>query len=206
MQSQRVFWVAIAAAAWLLVGGISQSEVTTPEAPRQAGYEVLAACPAVPNDTTPIAGLHTAWAIDEPSAGGIRLLFADHPLACRRDSHLLGGTMDGKTCTPSWQFAFTLSADLQKPGTYNLNDYEADYADSVVMSIPSKGCSGGGCMGGGSGAAGGAKGPDSTIEIYSVTDECVTGRILRLERGVSTPPPPDFTGTFQAVRCTPESQ
>jgi len=44
----------------------------------------------------------------------------------------------------------------------------------------------------------GTKGPNGTIEIDSVSEECVTGRVLRLDKSWSNPEQPDFTGAFQA--------
>ena len=202
MRNQRLFWGAIAIAAWFLAGGVRQSASVAKAGRSPVGEKVRGACPAVPNDAAPIAGLQTAWAIRDPKTETIRLVFGDHDLACR--DLPLGGPMHTEPCVASWEFAFTLSPAHQTPGVYNLHDYEANYAESAVIPQPDReGCqSEGGCMGMGMGAAGGAKGPDSTVEIYSVSDECVTGRIHRLERGASTPPPPDFTGTFQALVCT----
>ena len=205
VQNQRFFWVTIAAAAWLLAGGITNKKSASSAAQRPAPEAIRGTCPAVPNDAAPIAGLQTARAIRDASLPGLRLVFADHALACR-DLPRGPVSMAGDPCVSSWEFAFTLPPEAQQPGVYNLNDYQADYAESFSASLPGggDGCrSGGGCVGGGTGAAGGAKGPDSTIEIYSVSEECITGRILRLERGSGTGVP-DFTGTFQALVCTTE--
>ena len=206
MQSQRVFWVAIAAAAWFVWGGVSVEKPATIAArPVTAGNAALAACPALPTDAKPIAGLHTAWAIYDQTSGGIRLVFSDHERACRDIDRGAPPFGDGR-CVSSWEFAFTLPPDAQKPGTYNLHDYESDYAEKMVFATPRKdGCqSGTDCMGGGTGAAGGAKGPESTVEIFSVSEECVTGHIQRLVTG-HIQPEVDFTGTFQAVVCKPAS-
>jgi hypothetical protein len=158
----------------------------------------------LPNDTPSITGLQSAWAVREAGSSNIRLVFSDQAAVCS-NADLNKISPDGDHCVPGWHFAFTLSYDLLKPGIYDLHDYEANYAESVVTTTPADGCRGEpGCMGRGMGSAGGAKGPDSTIEIYSVTDECVTGRILRLERGGGSSDV-DFTGGFQAVVCTPSS-
>jgi len=147
-----------------------------------------------------MANVKTAWAMRQPS-GDVRLLFSDQTLACRDPER---APIPSPECNPRWHFAFTLTPYLQAPGVYNLNEYEVGYEDSVVMQTPAHGCnSSPGCMGSGTGAAGGAKGPDGTIEIYSVSEECVTGRVLRLEKGWSNPEQPDFTGAFQAVICAP---
>jgi hypothetical protein len=206
MHKQRVYWVGIAAAAWLLWGGMSVKDARPSKPHAGASNAAHGECPAVPGDAKPIAGLQTAWAIRNETSNGVRLVFADHPRACADLDRFGSSNIDGP-CTPSWQFAFTLPPDAQMPGVYNLHDYEADYARQTVESVPSSGgCQqGDSCMGGSTGAAGGAKGPESTIEIYSVSEECVTGRIHRLETGQIQPPPPDYTGTFQAVVCKPSA-
>jgi hypothetical protein len=203
MKSRKLLWVAIAASAVVSLGRVSQSKTASPGALSALEDSARAACPAVPSEAPPIAGLKTVWAIRETTTSGVRLLFADHPVECRNpDWHR--SLPDDKTCVDKWLFAFTLPPERLQPGVYDLHDYEADYAESVVTTAPGEGCgSGPECMGGAMGSAGGGKGPDSTIEIYSANDECVTGRILRLQRsGLSQH---DFTGAFQAVICSPSS-
>jgi hypothetical protein len=202
MKSGKPHWIALACGAVLCIGGVSQSKTALPAAERTFDDAFRRACPATPAGATPIAGVKTAWAIKEAS-GGVRLLFSDQVLACRNPDWIHDLSI-GPECMASWKFAFTLPPDLQKPGVYDLHGYEADYAESVVTSLPPQGCSSEpSCGGTASGSAGGGKGPESTIEIYDVTDECMTGRIQRLDRGVSNSEV-DFTGTFQAVLCTPE--
>jgi hypothetical protein len=89
--------------------------------------------------------------------------------------------------------------------TYDLSDHELAYTDFIVeTTFASGGCnSEPGCSLTGRGA-GGAKGPDGTIEILSVTDTCVTGRVLGLEHGRPSPPAPDFAGGFRATVCARE--
>jgi hypothetical protein len=156
---------------------------------------------ALPDGVTPIAGLMTAWAIAQPSSSSVRLLFADHAVACRNPSRSGGGP--GVPCVDSWRLALTLPPELLTPGVYNLNEYyDLDFSTEISETMPGGGCnSGGGCSGHGSGSAGGAKGPDGTIQIDDVSESCITGRILRLTTGSSDDP--DFTGGFQAMRCTP---
>jgi hypothetical protein len=188
------------ALAAVLLGSAPPRQAITAAPNATAQPQTRAECASTPDGIAPIANLKTAWAMRQPS-GDVRFLFSDQTLACRDPERAPGPSSE---CDPSWYFAFTLAPSLQVPGVYNLNDYEVGYEDSVVMQTPASGCnSSPSCMGSGSGSAGGAKGPDGTIEIYSVSEDCVTGRILRLDTGWSSPERPDFTGAFQAMICAP---
>jgi len=200
---RHLSWAAVTVLGALLLGSAPPREATTAAPNAAAPPQARGECASTPDGISPIANLKTAWAMRQPS-GGIRLLFSDQTLACRDPKR---DPIPSPECNPSWHFAFTLTPYLQSPGVYNLNEYEVSYADSVVMQTPASGCnSSPSCLGGGSGSGGGAKGPDGTIEIYSVSDECVTGRVLRLDRGWSNPEPPDFTGAFQAVICAGDGE
>ena len=207
MNTRPIYAAVIIGGASVALGSISPSNANSAGLSPALGHsnQVPAplACPDVPGNVAPISGLKTAWAIRQPTSP-IRLLFSDQALACR-DFDRGGGTLDRGTCIPSWQFALTLPPEIQKPGVYNLSDYnDLDFAENVVVATPAQGCNGSsGCTGHGTGSAGGAKGPDGTIEIYSATDECVTGRVLRLNMNLSDSEV-DFTGSFQAVVCTSE--
>jgi len=203
MNHRKLPWLAVAAGALLSLGGISQRETAAPAVQVASSDLVRAVCADAPNAAPPIGGLQTAWAMPEASASGLRLLFSNQAIACRNPDWTHGPGRDD-SCDPGWTFAFTLPPELQKPGVYDLHEYEVGYAETVVSVLPTNGCaSRPGCSGTSMGSAGGAKGPDGTIEIDSITDACVTGRILRLERGGSSEV--DFTGAFQAVVCTPGS-
>jgi len=205
MNTRTLGYGSVAAIAWMLLGGASPSRAIAGaggNASQPSASEwTRSACTALPDGVTPIAGLMTAWAIAQPSSSSVRLLFADHALACRNPSR--SGLQPGEPCFDSWRFALTLPPELLIPGIYNLSDYsDLDFTTAVTETAPSGGCnSGGGCSGYGTGTAGGAKGPDGTIQIEDVSESCITGRILRLKTGL--PDGPDFTGGFQAVRCTP---
>ncbi|HMJ52506.1 MAG TPA: hypothetical protein VK540_10535 [Polyangiaceae bacterium] len=206
MNLRPFVWAATAAGISILLGGASQGKTPASGVPRAPGNPVSevssAECPAVPDGVPMIDGLQTAWAIPQPSSSSIRLLFSDQALGCGDpDWHGPPPPIE-RDCINSWQFALTLPPELQKPGVYDLASYAVDYADKVTTVTPGSGCNGAGCTGTGSGSAGGAKGPDATIEIYSVSDACISGRILRLSTGSSNAEP-DFTGAFSAVICTP---
>ena len=205
MNTRTLGFGSIAAITSVLLGGASPSRAIAGAggngAEPAASDRTWSVCAAMPDGVTSIAGLMTAWAIAQPSSSSVRLLFADHALACRDPKRT--GFQPGEPCFDSWRFALTLPPELLTPGVYNLSDYyDVDFTTEVTETVASGGCnSGGGCSGFGTGAAGGAKGPDGTIQIDDVSDSCITGRVLRLKTGSSDGP--DFTGGFQAVRCTP---
>ena len=203
LNMRALSWAAVTAFGALLLGSAPPRQPTTAAPNAAAPPQARGECASIPDGISPIPNLKTAWAMRQPS-GGIRLLFSDQTLACHDPQRAPSASPE---CHPGWHFAFTLPPSLQAPGVYNLNEYEVGYEDNVEMATPASGCnSSPGCMGTGSGAAGGAKGPDGTIEIYSVSEECVTGRVLRLDKGWSNPEQPDFTGAFQAVICAGDAQ
>ena len=205
MNTRTLGYGSVAAIASMVLGGASPSRAIAGaggNAPEPAPSEwTKSACTALPDGVSPIAGVVTASAIEQPSSNSVRLLFADHALACRNPSRSLDQA--GAFCVDSWRFALTLPAGLLTPGVYDLNEYsDIDFAMEVTETMASGGCNaGGGCSGHGTGTAGGAKGPDGTIQIDDVSESCITGRILRLKTGSADDP--DFTGGFQATRCSP---
>src|SRR5262249_20383992 len=113
-----------------------------------------------------------------------------------------------QSCGSAWQFSLTIPAELQKPGTYQLSSFPVGYEQSITSAGGESGCghcaaSGGGTSGTtGGGPPGAGTGPrGAVLEIYSVTDLCITGRVQGLESGQISPPPPSFNGAFHAVRC-----
>jgi hypothetical protein len=206
MKTRTLGNAAVAVAAMFLGGG-SPANAITPENASAASVAApdwaRSVCTALPDGVVPIAGIMTAWAIEQPASSSIRFVFADHVLACR-NPNWLGSQPPSAVCVDSWRFALTLPPELLKPGVYNLNEYEVDFVEQVTVNVPARGCNSGGCSGFGMGTAGGGKGPDGTIQIDDVSESCITGRILRLNIGGSSSDS-DLTGGFQATRCTPES-
>jgi hypothetical protein len=113
---------------------------------------------------------------------------------------------DRDTCESAWSFSLTIPAELQKPGSYRLSDFPVGFQQSIMMGSSGEGCggecSGPGGTGTGGGPAGGGSGPPGVfLEIYSATDQCITGHLQGLTSGQISPPPPEFNGAFHAVRC-----
>jgi hypothetical protein len=224
MKALRTCWPLCLAIAPMMIGSISRSEViphgTTSDldaAGRLAGNTIpegsRAICPGVPDGVPLIANLRSGWAIAQSSSQAIRLLFSDQILACEdrsEDADIM--SFARKNCSTAWSFSFLLPPECQQVGVFDLSTYEADYRESIAVGLPSgpnEGCSAVSdtcsVAGSGMGAAGGGMGPSATVEIYAVTDQCITGRIQNLVPGITAPPPPDWTGAFHAVRCVPAS-
>jgi hypothetical protein len=93
-------------------------------------------------------------------------------------------------------------------GVRALGHVPKNWGDSITVAAGIG--SGAGCSGACSGLSGvggssnpTAPGPPGTLEIYSVSDECITGRVQWLTTGQIAPPPPSLDGAFHAVRCGP---
>ncbi|MET0592445.1 MAG: hypothetical protein ABW133_07090 [Polyangiaceae bacterium] len=201
MKTRVVASVAGIAVASILLGGAAPAPARNAAEARNPARELEQNdCDSLPDGAREISGLQTAWAIRSTTPPSLRLFFSSAPFGCR-DPQIAPPTGPLDDCVEGWRFGFNLPPELQKPGIYTLSDYDGiGYSDHIVEQMPSKGCGSTACMGTGSGAAGGAKGPDVTIEIYNVTDTCVTGRVLRLTSGFSHGEP-DLTGGFRAAVC-----
>ena len=184
----------------VLLGGASRSEIIGHTTSRLPGNSIpegsRALCGAVPDESALIGGLETGWAFPVASSSSVRFVFSTEVLACREPSY--GGPSPSQACNDGWTIAFTLPSELLTPGVHNLKDYVINFVELVTTPTTGKGCQAAGCTGGG----GGGPKRDVTIEIYTVTDECITGSILQWDSGYISPRI-EFTGAFHAVRCTP---
>lgn len=207
MKAKTILRALTAGVGAILLGSASQSETIRHGVPREPGNSIPEGsrelCSGVPENTPLISGLKTGWAVALPSSPSIRLLFSDQVLACQVPD-LTGRESNTGACTDSWRFALTLVPEMQRPGVYDLPGYPVDFANAVTVAMPAEGCGKPECAGGGSGSGPGSPGPHGTMEIYSVTEQCITGQIRGYESGWVNPPL-DFNGAFHAVRCTPPS-
>jgi hypothetical protein len=218
MKSKTLGWVALFGLGPILFGKSSRSETIShgvPPVPPDPGNTIpqgsQAICPGVPDGVALIPGLRTGRAIAQPSSATVRLLFSDQPLPCQELGSDGIAKIGQETCVSLWIFSISLPPEMQMPGVYTLGDHPVvlDVSSRVASELPSTstgGCGGAGACSGGGFSAGGGGGPGfppGTVEIYSVTDQCITGRFEGLMIGQTQPPPPDFNGAFHAVRCTP---
>jgi hypothetical protein len=209
MKSKALRWIWLAGLTPILFGQTSRSETINHGVQPAPGNSTpngsQAICPGVPSGVALIPDLRTGWAIAQPPSTNIKLLFSDLPLACQ-DLGVEGiGPIALKSCVNAWSFAITLPPEMQMPGVYNLPDHHVGFEVSSAAVEPSRGC-GGACSGGSSGGGSAdptGPGPAGTLEIYSFTDQCITGRVQGLTTGQVAPPPPSLDGAFHAVRCAP---
>ena len=200
MNTRAITAAATLALTSVLLGGASRSEIIGHSTSRLPGNSIpegsRALCGAVPDESALIAGLETGWAFPVAASSSVRFVFSTEVLACREPSY--GGRSPERACSDGWTLAFTLPVELLTPGVHDLKDYEINFAEYVTTAMTGKGCQSGGCSGGG----GGGPTRDVTIEIYTVTDACITGSILKWDSGYISPRI-EFTGLFHAVRCAP---
>lgn len=180
------------------LGGISQREVRSHSATGNlaaGGSNVT--CPALPDGVPTMNGLTTGWAMSTASSA-VRILLSDQTLACREPK--MNTVPPPGPCTDSWQVSFTLPEELQMPGVYNLAEHKVEFMQAATSGGKDEGCGSQPCVGSSTGSAGGGPGPDAVVEIYAITEACITGRIVRFNNDQSGV---DYTGAFQAVRCEP---
>jgi hypothetical protein len=213
MKSKALTWVALAGFASVFLGRPSRSQTTSPGT-ADPGSSIpqgsQAICQGVPAAVALIPDLRTGRAISVPGTTSVRLLFSSQPLACQ-DSFDGINTIALQRCVSVWAFSILLPAEIQQPGVYQLAQYPVEFQNSIVMMGPPQGCGGACGAGSASGGASASSGPSTnglpgaSVEIYSVTDQCITGRFQGLTTGQIQPPPPDINGAFHAVRCTPST-
>jgi hypothetical protein len=162
-------------------------------------------CESLPDGVDFIPELRSGWAVAQDDSQSVRLVFSNAALECGDDP---GARMSklSHQCVAAWSYSLLVPSELLQPGTYDLAQYTVGYTDA--QSLPDRGAGCGsdcsaGMTGGGLAPGGGAK-VEATLEIYSASDECVTGRISGLKNNQIEPPPPEFNGGFHAVRCSPE--
>jgi hypothetical protein len=146
--------------------------VPIPEALSPA--ELDAVCPALPPGVEPIAGLATAQANER--FGGVVLTLSTRSLACGEPAaqHDRGTSVNDRGLTVG------LPAEASVIGVHPLaHPIFVEFETPDLLSV-------------------GGVGGEASIEIFAITDECVTGQIVGL---VDAGGP--FDGGFRAPRCTP---
>ncbi|HLT38047.1 MAG TPA: hypothetical protein VK034_17295 [Enhygromyxa sp.] len=148
----------------------------TPEGPGNQDPVSLGSCPALPPGVEPIDGLAVAHAVDR--FGGLSLTLSSRPLACGEPAVQHG------YCPRDGNLGLTvgLPAPQAVVGMYSLGyplymEFEAPNISNV---------------------GGGGDLREASIEIFEITQTCVTGRVIGLEDKDGP-----FDGGFQALRCEP---
>lgn len=137
--------------------------------------ESLAACPALPPGVEPIAGLSVGHASDR--FGGLTLTMSTRALACGETA------VQNSYCSSEGEYGLTLGIPAQNVvlGSQELGALYMEFETPTTRNT-----GGGGILG------------KATLELYTISDECVTGRVV----GLASHGGP-FDGGFQAPRCEP---
>lgn len=161
-----------------------------------------AICADLPDGVEFIPELTSGWALTNTETGRVRLIFSNLALECKTGTEAATLKQASDNCISAWSSSFELPAELLRPGTYDLSQYLASFEPLTAHVEPGfacSSCSSAGPVAGPRRADG--MGPDALLEIYSVSDNCITGRIAGLTTGQNFPPPPEYNGGFHAVRC-----
>lgn len=163
------------AAALAITPACDQCE-STPERPGNQDPQSLEPCPPLPPGVEPIEGLAVGHAVER--FGGLTLTLSTRTLACGEPAVQHG------YCFNDGNLGLTvgLPADQSVVGEHPLKhplhiEFEAPDISHV---------------------GGGGDLREASIEIFEITDSCVTGRVIDLvDKGGP------FDGGFQAPRCEP---
>lgn len=147
-----------------------------PDLPGNQSADDLEACPELPPGVAPIEGLAVARASER--FDGLVLTMSTRPLACGEPASQHG------YCASDDDRGLTLGlpAEQSAPGTYPLRT--PIYVEFETPDASNHG--------------GGGELRLASVELFAVTDTCVTGRIVGL---VAQDGP--FDGGFRAPRCAP---
>jgi len=154
------------------------------------------ACPALP-DADVIAGLATGQAVT--SAQTVTLRFSSKVFTCSNWSN----EVSSADCRDWWSFNLTVPVDSISTGVHNLSEIGTAFGDLINYLHPQhgQGCKPDQCDGRTEGIGSvSLLDPAATLEIYAVTDTCITGKLTGL-RDPDFKDAPNFNGEFFALRC-----
>ncbi|HLT38448.1 MAG TPA: hypothetical protein VK034_19310 [Enhygromyxa sp.] len=147
---------------------------STPKGPGNQDPQSLESCPPLPPGVEPIEGLAVGHAVER--FGGLALTLSTRPLAC--------GEVAAQHGYCSYNGNLGLTVGLTAEQTV-IGEQPLAYPVYVEFETPELMSVGGGLG-------------DASIELFAITDTCVTGRLIGL---VDHDGP--FEGGFQARRCEP---
>jgi hypothetical protein len=157
-------------------------------------------CGPLPPDVVPIAGLQSAWAMTEMPVEGdtsfraatksvvLRLSDDGVPCGVALEPELIG-------CPSAWAVDVTLRNTDLGPGTFALESYGQGW-DLATAQRVDRSCVRDQEQGG---FAGG------TVEIFTVTEDCVVGRLVGTTDELPAAGSP-VEGGFVALRCEPDEE
>ena len=148
----------------------------TPEGPGNQDPVSLESCPPLPPGVEPIEGLTVGHVVDR--FGGLYLTLSTRPLACGEPAVQHGYCSDDEQLGLSVGFPARQAVVGEHPLGYPLHvEFEAPGTRNV---------------------GGGGDIREASVEIFEITDSCVTGRVIGLEDKHGP-----FDGGFRALRCEP---
>jgi hypothetical protein len=182
-------------AALTCIGFVALLSAATP-GPASA-VAVPDACGAIPEGDELISGLATGQVLYDD--GTVTLRFSDQTYAC--DAWPDSITSHG--CATQWTYRVTLPLAELTPGTFDLHELGADYGYLMNTTAPRSGggCSAAQCTNSVYGVGDDAVNDGATLEIYSVSDGCVTGKLSGLTPLADSMPMPPVNGAFFALPC-----
>ena len=154
-------------------------------------------CDALPDGEELISGLTTGQVVDDGSTTTLR--FADQAYDC----HTWPDSMSSKGCASHWTYRLSVPMTALPPGSIDLHAVGADFGDLMNTSTPKSGggCSDEDCTSAIYGVGGADVNEGATLEIYSVSAGCITGRLSGLTSLSDGAPMPPVNGAFFAVPC-----
>lgn len=160
----------------------------------------IAGCDPLPEDPGFIVGLRSGWFTEID--GTPRVLLSDTASACpgSETNPLDSGMLCG---TSAWVLNFSLPSEMREVGMYELSEHVVSWDLQQQSSEQGLAC-GSSC---GVSSTGGVvaldgTGPQGTLELVSLNDNCITGRFADVDLSSQiVPPPPKLEGLFRAVRC-----
>lgn len=155
-------------------------------------------CGALPAGVQPIEGLTTAWAMSrvpvKQSDALFRVATSSLVLRLSDDGVPCEGTMEPQMlgCPDAWAVDMILRSPAPSPGVFPLPGYGQGYDLSTAARV------GGECTG----EQHAGRFEAGQVEIFSVTDECVVGRLVDTADDLEDAGAP-IEGGFVALRCDP---
>jgi hypothetical protein len=155
------------------------------------------ACDPLPEGEELISGLTSGQVIDDGSTTTLR--FADQAYDC----DTWPDSVSSKGCTSHWTYRLTVPMTALTPGSIDLHAVGADFGYLMNTSTPRSGggCSDEDCTSAIDGVGGADVNEGATLEIYSVSAGCITGKLSGLTSLGDGAPMPPVNGAFFAVPC-----
>jgi hypothetical protein len=159
---------------------------------------VPAACDGIPEGESLMPGLVSGQVLRGNGVATLR--FANQAFACNDWPN----SVSDASCDTQWTFRVSLPGEELTPGSYDLVQLGADFGYLLSKGTPQSGggCSEQQCKTSVYGVGSAEPTAGATLDIYSVSDGCITGALSGFTPlGESAMPMPDVNGAFFALPC-----